>query len=263
MYELSSQIKVEIEKCLNEKDGISGLDLFDVCEEMYYLIKDKDRMITNRYTKQNITTLIDEHIFNTYGLRLPRKPKRKSAGAIVVSENQGILFVHNQENKITIPVGKQMGQDKGSLKMTALRELFEETDFWLSKLEFDSTKKYFDYGGVRFFIVSTGSPDQKILEEQKFPEKEFNTAFSRFKEIKRLKWLSKENLNDLNYEDFPEADILHKWLNKELQLFTCGEKVDYQDYIKMGKSENDYIKRKITILGERNFYKQFSDFLKR
>ena len=56
---------------------------------------------------------------------------RRVAGAILINCNNQVLAVVTSEDYVNIPMGKEDFDDDLDLKTTSLRELWEETNYWM------------------------------------------------------------------------------------------------------------------------------------
>ena len=244
---------------------INDLQLVDLCEEMYFYTKDIPQ-ITEKYSLNDIMNFISynyrkylskHHDKLTYFIRNIKRVRdsRRIAGAVVTSTDGSVLFVVNRNDELVLPMGKEGGKDFGNLKLTALRELGEETNIWLTKEEFMATRNYFDYKPlygkeIRFFIVP-GS----------FSKENVDLSHSRLGEIKKLMWVSQNELSSC----FPSMKTLKTILsNGELKTtprLNISEENAYNMYSQMQSNEKKRKEKKIRVLGKGNYSQKLKSFI--
>ena len=258
-------IKDEIKSTFGTSSPIPSLKVVDILEEM------KDHAKDLGFSKCSFKDVL-RHVFDLHkDMLLPEsgnswdlcysyfnglRMKRKSAGVLIKSPDNCILFVKNRNNDYFFPAGKTSFDDCDNLKTTALRECGEESSIWFDENEFSQIKNYMVFRNkgqmnkpMRIYIV-----DQPV-------DKKRTAGHYRLGEVKELVWLSEQQTREGKVLD--EVDI-QRFFQKKLQSCTDNSdtKASWEVYKNCKENEKKYILRKIRILGENQYLDCVKKFLK-
>ena len=93
---------------------------------------------------------------------------RYQAGVIATNDAGGYLVIENNDNQISFTKGKEDFQDNSIKKVTAFRELGEESGYWVTDSEYIGSKYYFEiecYKKVFTFYILRKIDEEKINYE--------------------------------------------------------------------------------------------------